>query len=103
MATVQRAGVYMPGLSETARDKASQAFSELRGVKKIEVHIATCPGRKRMKTWKHLESARLATFRQLHFELPKYNRKKGSVNYVEEIKLFKKSALEDLLLQFTQP
>src|SRR5690348_13237428 len=54
----------------SAVDKASDAFSELWGVKRIEVHIATCRGRKRMKTWEHLESALLATFRDLHYELP---------------------------------
>ena len=50
-------GARRPATS--AVDKASSAFSDLRGVKKIDVHIATCRGRKRMKTWEHLESARL--------------------------------------------
>src|SRR5579872_5193437 len=56
-------GARRPATS--AVDKASEAFANLRGVKKIEVHIATCPGRKAMKTWRHLESALLATFRGL--------------------------------------
>lgn len=84
----------------SAIDKASQAFSELRGVKKIDVHIATCRGRKRMRTWEHLESALLATFRELHFDLPRYNRKKGADKYAEDIKLFKPTALRKLLLRF---
>ncbi|HKV95356.1 MAG TPA: hypothetical protein VJW20_22615 [Candidatus Angelobacter sp.] len=85
----------------SAVDKASEAFGELHGVKKIEVHIVTCRGRKRVKTWEHLEAALLATFRALYFELPRYNKKKGSVTYVEEIELFRQKALQKLLLQFT--
>ncbi len=38
----------------SASEKASEAFYELRGVKEIRVHIATCKGRKRVKTWEHL-------------------------------------------------
>jgi hypothetical protein len=91
-------GAHRPATS--AVDKASNAFAELRGVKKIEVHIATCPGRKSMKTWRHLESALLATFRGLHFELPPYNKKKGSVRHMEDIKLFRREALQKLILQF---
>jgi len=61
-------GARRPATS--AVDKASEAFSELHGVRQIEVHIATCRGRKRMRTWEHLESALLAMFRELHFGLP---------------------------------
>lgn len=84
----------------SAIDKASQAFSELRGVKTTEVHIATCHGRKRMRTWEHLKSALLATFEQLHFGLPTYNKKKGAERYAQDIKLFKRTALENLILHF---
>jgi hypothetical protein len=91
-------GAVRPATS--AVDKASQAFAELRGVRKIEVHIATCPGRKAMKTWRHLESALLATFRGLYWQLPTYNKKKGSVLYMEDISLFRPRALQKLILQF---
>ncbi len=84
----------------SAMEKATEAFSELHGVKKIEVHIATCRGRRRIKTWEHLESALLATFRALHFKLPTYNKKKGSVIFVEDITLFRQQALHKLILQF---
>lgn len=84
----------------SAIQKASEAFSELRGVKEIRVHIATSKGRKAMKTWEHLESALLATFRDLHYELPKYNKRKGSVAHTEDINLFRLKALKAIILQF---
>src|SRR5437667_5752439 len=61
-------GARRPATS--AVDKASEAFSNLHGVKKIDVFIATCGSRNRVRTWEHLESSLLATFRSLHFELP---------------------------------
>jgi hypothetical protein len=85
----------------SAIEKASEAFSELRGVKEIRVHIASCKGRKAVRTWVHLESALLATFRELYWELPKYNKRKGSVAHVEDINLFSLSALKKLVLQFS--
>jgi hypothetical protein len=84
----------------SAIDKASEAFSELRGVKEIKVHIATSKGRKAVRTWEHLESALLATFRALYWELPKYNRKKGSITNIEDISLFRNKALRKILRQF---
>jgi len=86
----------------SAVEKASDAFGELRGVKKIEVHLATCRGRKRMKTWLHLESALLATFTGLHFKLPIYNKRKGSVDYMEDIRFFRQKPLQKLVLQFEE-
>jgi hypothetical protein len=86
----------------SAVDKASEAFAELRGVKTIEVHIATCRGRKRMRTWEHLESALLATFRDLHWELPTYNKRKGSVTHMEDVKFFSHRALRKLILRFAE-
>jgi hypothetical protein len=86
--------------ARSAVDKASQAFSELRGVKEIKVHIASCRGRKALKTWEHLESALLATFRERHFELPRYNKRKGSIKDIEDIKLFRLKALQKLIRQF---
>lgn len=91
-------GGHRPATS--AIDKASEAFTELRGVKEIRVHIATCKGRKAVATWEHLESALLAMFRELHFELPIYNKKKGSVTNTDDISLFRNKALRKLLLQF---
>lgn len=84
----------------SAIDKASEAFSELRGVKEIKVHIATSKGRKAVRTWEHLESALLATFMEMHFELPKYNKRKGSITNIDDIRLFRSRALRKLLLQF---
>ncbi|PYU89575.1 MAG: hypothetical protein DMG25_18665 [Acidobacteria bacterium] len=66
-------GARRPATS--AVDKASEAFGELHGVRETNVHIATCRGVQAMKTWERLESALLATFRELHFELPMYNNK----------------------------
>ncbi|MGH9684562.1 MAG: hypothetical protein ACRD4S_13245 [Candidatus Acidiferrales bacterium] len=86
----------------SASDKASEAFYELRGVKEIRVHIATCKGRKRIKTWEHLESALLAVFTQMHWELPKYNKRKGDIANPRDIKLFSKKALEKMILKFAE-
>lgn len=86
----------------SAIDKASEAFSELRGVKEIRVHIATCRGRKAVRTWEHLESALLAMFRQMHWELPKYNKRNGSVANTADIDLFREKALKKLILQFAE-
>jgi hypothetical protein len=91
-------GARRPATS--AVDKASEAFSGLRGVREIGVYVATCRGRQAMKTWEHFESALLATFRELHFELPKYNKRKGSVNHPEDIHLFRDKALQKVILQF---
>jgi hypothetical protein len=91
-------GARRPATS--AVDKASEAFGELHGVRQIEVHIATCRGRKRMRTWEHLESALLTMFRELHFELPIYNKKKGSFKDTDEIKLFRRRALRKSIREF---
>lgn len=84
----------------SAVDKASDAFSELRGVRQIEAYIATCGGRKAVRTWLHLESSLLAVFRERYWGLPKYNKKKGSVRYAEDVSLFRRRALEKILLRF---
>ena len=86
----------------SAIEKASEAFSELRGVKEIKVHIATSKGRKAVRTWEHLESALLATFIALHFELPKYNKRKGSIANTEDISLFRNKALRKVIIQFAE-
>jgi hypothetical protein len=84
----------------SAIEKASEAFSELRGVKEIKVHIATCKGRKAVRRWEHLESAQLATFMSIHFGLPKYNKRKGSVAHAGDVSLFRTKALRKIILQF---
>jgi hypothetical protein len=84
----------------SAIDKASAAFYELRGVKEIRVHIATSKARKAVRTWEHLESALLAMFRQIHWELPKYNKRKGSFGNTEDIELFREKALKKMILKF---
>jgi hypothetical protein len=91
-------GARRPATS--AVDKASEAFGQLRGVKKIEVHIVTCRGRRAMRTWKHLESSLLAVFRDRYWKLPEYNRKKGSVRYAEDVSLFRTNALQKILQRF---
>lgn len=65
-----------------------------------EAYIATCGGRKAVRTWLHLESSLLAVFRERYWGLPKYNRKKGSVRYAEDVSLFRRRALEKILLRF---
>lgn len=91
-------GACRPATS--AVDKANEAFKDLRGMKEIRVHIASCRGRKAMRTWEHLESALLATFRDLHWGLPKYNKRKGSVKHAEDIRHFRLKALQKVILQF---
>lgn len=83
----------------SAVNKASQAFGELRGVKTIEVHIATCGGRPAVKTWKELESSLIDAFWKRYFELPLYNKAKPKVRK----ELFKRRALEGLIEQFEPP
>jgi hypothetical protein len=80
----------------SAVNKASQVFGKLHGVKTIEVHIATCRPRKAMQTWKYLESALLDTFRNRHFELPRYNK----VRPKPKGGLFRYSALVKIVGQF---
>lgn len=79
----------------SAVNKAAEAFGTLRGVKRLEAHIVTCSRRKALQSWLYLESALLHTFRKEYFELPKYNKQKGRPS-----ELFKRSALEKLILQF---
>lgn len=91
-------GARRPATS--AVDKASEAFANLRGVRQIEVHIVTCQRRRAVQTWKHLESALLAAFRDRYYQLPRYNRKRGSMGYAEDVSLFRRKALENLLKRF---
>jgi hypothetical protein len=90
-------GAGRPAIS--AVDKASEAF-ELRGVKTIDVHIVTCTRRKGLNASLHLEASLLAVFVDRYWELPPYNRKKGSVRHAEDVTFFKHRALENVLLRF---
>ena len=92
-------GTRRPATS--AVDKASEAFGELRGVKEIEAFIVTSGRRKAVRTWEHLESSLLAIFIGRYLQLPKYNKKRGSIRYADDITLFKRKTLEQILLRFT--
>jgi hypothetical protein len=43
-----------------------------------------------------------ATFTGLHFRLPIYNKRKGSVDFMEDIRFFREKALKKLLLRFEE-
>jgi hypothetical protein len=91
-------GTRRPATS--AVDKASEAFGELRGVREIETYIVTSGTRKRVPTWQHLESSLLAVFVGRYHRLPWYNKKRGSIRYAEDVTLFKRKALEQIILRF---
>jgi hypothetical protein len=91
-------GTRRPATS--AVDKASEAFGELRGVKEIEAYIVTSGTRKAVRTWEHLESSLLAVFVGRYHRLPKYNKKRGSIRYAEDVTLFKRKSLEQIILRF---
>jgi len=88
-----KTGAGRPAAS--AVNKASQAFRTLHGVKTLEVHIATCRGRQKSETWRHLEASLLDAFRNRYYQLPKYNKvrpksKKGLFGYNGLAKLIDK-------------
>jgi hypothetical protein len=91
-------GTRRPATS--AVDKASEAFGELRGVREIDVYIVTSGGRNRVRTWEHLESSLLVIFLARCHQLPHYNKKTGSIRYSEDVTLFKRKTLEQILLRF---
>lgn len=93
-------GTRRPATS--AVDKASEAFVELHGVTEIDAFIVTSTSRKAMRTWEHLESSLLAVFLGRYFQLPRYNKKRGSIKYAEDVTLFKRKALERILLRFVR-
>jgi hypothetical protein len=80
----------------SAVNKASQAFGKLRGVKTIEVHVATCRPGGKQHTWKHLECALLDTFFNRYFELPHYNKVRPKLKR----RLFRDNRLAILISQF---
>jgi hypothetical protein len=90
-------GTRRPATS--AVDKASEAFGELRGVREIEAYIVTRT-RRAVRTWEHLESSLLAIFLGRYLQLPKYNKKRGSIRYAEDVTLFKRKTLEQILSKF---
>ena len=62
----------------SAVNKASEVFYKFHGVKTIDVHIVTCAARKKLRTWKELESSLLDAFRNRYFELPRQNKVRPS-------------------------
>ena len=80
-------------------NKASEVFYRLHGVKRIDVHIATCAKRNNLKTWRELESALLDAFRKRYFELPHYNK----VRPEADEKLFGSKPLQKIIEQFEPP
>src|ERR1700730_18840945 len=95
-------GTRRPATS--AVNKASEAFGKLRGVREIEAYIVTSGTRKgQSRTWEHLESSLLAVFVGRYHRLPWYNKKRGSIRYAEDVTLFKRKALEQIILRFTRP
>lgn len=80
----------------SAANKASEVFYKLHGVKTIEVHVATCAGRKKVPTWKRLESSLLDAFRKRYFELPHQNKVRPRVTDG----LFGTAAMQTLITRF---
>jgi hypothetical protein len=91
-------GTQRPAVS--AVNKASEAFDELRGVREIETYIVTSGARQSVRTWEDLESSLLAVFVGRYHHLPWYNKKRGSIRYAEDVTLFKRKALEQIILRF---
>lgn len=95
-------GTQRPAVS--AVNKASEAFGKLRGVREIETYIVTSGTRRgQSRTWEHLESSLLAVFVGRYHHLPWYNKKRGSIRYAEDVTLFKRKALEQIILRFARP
>ena len=53
-----------------------------------------------MKTWEELESALLATFPEIHFELSNYDKRKGHMKNTDNIHVFCVKALKRMIKQF---
>ena len=47
-----------------------------------------------------VESSVLAVFRERYWALPRYNKKKGSARFAEDVTLFRTKALEGILCRF---
>jgi hypothetical protein len=91
-------GTQRPAVS--AVNKASEAFGKLRGVKEIDTYIVTSGKLQAVRTWEHLESSLLAIFVGRYHRLPLYNKKRGSIRYAEDVTLFRRKALEQIILKF---
>jgi hypothetical protein len=88
-------GARRPAAS--AVEKALDVFGEFRGLKQLGVYVLNCDCRRNVRTWKDLESSLLAVFRQVYFELPKMNRKRGGYASDEEVRYFKTQHLREIL------
>src|SRR5271169_592023 len=80
----------------SAASKAERAFGKLHGVRRLDVHLVTCRGKQRVKTWEELERGLLATFLELYGQLPKYN-KQGRKLKTSDVRLFRRSRLKNIL------
>lgn len=80
----------------SAVNKASEVFYKLYGVKTIDVHIVTCAGGNKMRSWKELESSLLDAFRNRYFELPHKNKVRPTVTKG----LFSEKALAKIIGEF---
>ena len=74
--------------ASSAADKAFEAFEDLRGVKRVEVHIVTCTRRRNLESWRVLESALLVVFKYIHGKLPRFNKKLGQFRDLDQISDF---------------
>ena len=80
----------------SAASKAERSFGKLHGVRRLDVHIVTCKGKQRVKTWEELERGLLATFLELFGRLPKYNKQCRKLK-TSDVRLFSKSRLRSIV------
>lgn len=80
-------------IAESAAKKARE-FLIKHGIKKLEFFVITCGARKRIETWKKLESALILAFRSSFGEPPKGNSHGVKLKWKDEKEYFKTSALE---------
>ena len=68
--------------------KGARAFNEIRGVRKVEIHLVTAKKRKGVqKIWEKLERGLLAVFKEEYGHPPCYN-KQGKGFKVEDVKAY---------------
>jgi hypothetical protein len=83
--------------------KAMSAFGmgkqkdALHGVRRIDAYPLTFNRRQSVKMWEKLELALLKTFRKMHNELPRYNKKGPRKRFSN--KFFREKGLENVLAQ----
>jgi hypothetical protein len=90
----------MGRVATSAAAKAEEIFgSRTHGVKELQVHVIRCKGRQNVETWKVLERALLLTFKNMHGEVPKYNKQGRGRGFRarKEFDYFTKGNLESIL------